>query len=68
MQPLTEWLELMLAEIARKQSEARQAAEEESRRAVAKTLAPAVAARRTPGAADETRESEVRGGKAFATR
>lgn len=68
MQPLSEWLELMLAEIERKQIEARQAVEEESRRGAAKAPAPSVTARRTAAAPDETQGSEVRGGKAFAAR
>jgi hypothetical protein len=68
VQPLTEWLELMLAEIERKQGEARQTAEEESRRGAAKLHPPAAPARRTPAPPDETQGSGVRGGKAFAAR
>jgi hypothetical protein len=40
MPQLSEWLQIMLAEIARKQEEARRAAEEEQRRASAPAPAP----------------------------
>jgi hypothetical protein len=45
MAPLSEWLELMLAEIARRQEEAQLNAEEEARRAREASAAP-----RTPDA------------------
>jgi hypothetical protein len=38
---LSEWLQIMLAEIARKQAEARHAAEEQQRRLVSPPLPPA---------------------------
>jgi hypothetical protein len=41
MPQLSEWLQIMLAEIARKQEEATRAAEEEQRRASSPLAAPA---------------------------
>jgi len=45
---LSEWLQIMLAEIARKQEEAQRAAEEEERRRASPAPAPAPTPERMP--------------------
>jgi hypothetical protein len=49
--PLSEWLQIMLAEIARKQAEAQQGAEEEQRRLAAPAPASELASAATTASA-----------------
>jgi hypothetical protein len=54
---LSEWLQLMLAEIARKQEDTQRAAEEERARAAMERAAPA--SRATDAAQTEAREAQA---------
>ena len=60
MPPLSEWLELMLAEIARKRSEARQDAEEQGRRRVTEAPASVGTSASSAGAVDGSAEHTPR--------